>query len=62
MVLQLKHSIVLGWVLHNPPSFRGTFDPDKAEEWMKAMKKIFSVLVCTEHQKVAFATYMLEAN
>ena len=32
----------------NPPSFRGTFDPDKAEEWVKAMEKIFSVLACID--------------
>ena len=44
----------------NPPSFRETFDPDKAEERVKAMEKIFSILACTDHQQVAFATYMLE--
>ena len=46
----------------NPLSFRGTFDPDKAKEWIKAMENICLVLVCTEHQKVAFATYMLEVD
>ena len=46
----------------NPPSFRGAFDIDKAEEWVKAMEKIFSILDWTDHQKVAFATYMLEAD
>ena len=46
----------------NPPSFKGTSDPDKADEWVKAMEKIFSVLICTNHQQVAFATYMLEAD
>ena len=45
----------------NPPSFRGAFDPDKADEWVKAMEKIFSVLDCMDHQKVTFATYMLKA-
>ena len=29
----------------NPPSFRRTFNLDKAEEWIKAMEKIFSILV-----------------
>ena len=29
---------------------------------VKAMDKVFSVLDCTDHQKVAFATYMLEAD
>ena len=46
----------------NPPSFRGAFDPDKADEWVKAMEKVFSVLDCTDRQKVTFATYMLEAD
>ena len=46
----------------NPPSFRGTYNPDRADEWIKAIEKIFTVLACTEEQKVAFATYMLEAD
>ena len=46
----------------NPPSFREAFDPNKVEEWIKAMEKVFSILVCTNHHKVAFATYMLEAD
>ena len=32
----------------NLPTFQGTFNLDKAEEWIKAIKKIFSVLACTE--------------
>ena len=35
---------------------------DKVEEWIKTMEKIFSMLPCVEQQKLAFATYMLEAN
>ena len=27
----------------NPPSFRGAYNRDRADEWIKAMKKIFSV-------------------
>ena len=46
----------------NLPSFRGVFDPDKANEWIKAMEKVFSVLDYTDHQKAAFAAYMLEAD
>ena len=46
----------------NPFSFRDAFDPNKAEEWVKAIEKVFSVLAYTDHQKVAFATYMLEAD
>ena len=46
----------------NPLNFRGAFDPDKAEEWIKAMEKVFSILTRTDYQKVAFTTYMLEAD
>ena len=46
----------------NPPSFRGTYNPDRANEWVKAIEKIFTVVAYIEEQKVAFATYMLEAN
>ena len=46
----------------SPPSFRGAFDPDKADEWVKMMEKVFSVLDCTDCQKVTFAAYMLEAD
>ena len=46
----------------NPPSLWGTFNPNKANKWKKAIEKIFSVLACTEYQKVVFATYILEAD
>ena len=46
----------------NPPNFRGVFNPDKADEWVNAMEKVLSILDCTDPQKVAFATYMLEAD
>ena len=46
----------------NPPSFQGAYDPDKADEWIKAMEKVFSILDCSDHQKVTFAIYMLEAD
>ena len=39
----------------NPPSFRGAFDPDKADKWFTVMEKVFSILDYTDHQKVAFA-------
>ena len=37
-------------------------NPDKADEWVKAMEKVFSILYCTDSQKVAFVTYILEAD
>ena len=46
----------------NPSNFKGAYNLDRADEWIKAIKKIFTVLACTEEQKVAFATYMLKAD
>ena len=46
----------------NPPSFRGAFDPDKVEEWIKIMENVFSVLACADYRNVAFATYILEVD
>ena len=46
----------------NSPSFKGAFDSDKAEEWIKTMLKVFSIFACTDYQKVAFASYMLEVD
>ena len=36
----------------NLPSFKGAFDPDEADEWIKEIEKIYSVLTCSETQKV----------
>ena len=46
----------------NPPPFWVTYNPDKAEEQIKVMDKIFCMLTYTEQQKVAFATYMQESG
>ena len=46
----------------NSPSFRGAYNPNLADEWIKSIEKIFTVLACTEELKIAFATYMLEID
>ena len=46
----------------NMLSFRGMYNLDRADEWTKAIEKIFTVWAYTEEQKVAFATYMLEVD
>ena len=43
----------------NPLSFRRAYNPDRADEWIKAVEKIFTVLACIEEWKVAFSNYML---
>ncbi|XP_058741141.1 uncharacterized protein LOC131613493 [Vicia villosa] len=44
----------------NPPIFEGEHEPDKAQAWLKAVKKIFRVMNCIDVQKVRFDTHMLE--
>ena len=46
----------------NPPNFKGAFDPDEADEWIKEIEKIYSVLTCSKTQKVAFVAYMLKSD
>ncbi|XP_050889202.1 uncharacterized protein LOC127094404 [Lathyrus oleraceus] len=45
---------------NNPPTFEGAHEPDKAQEWLKAIEKIFRVMNCSDAQKVQFGTHMLE--
>lgn len=39
--------------------FKGRYDPDGAQVWIKEIKKIFRVKACTEEQKLLFGTHML---
>ncbi|RHN60028.1 putative nucleotidyltransferase, Ribonuclease H [Medicago truncatula] len=43
----------------NPPTFRGRYDPDGAQTWLKEIERIFRVMQCTEDQKVRFGTHQL---
>ncbi|XP_050876198.1 uncharacterized protein LOC127079888 [Lathyrus oleraceus] len=45
---------------NNPPTFEGAHEPDKAQEWLKVIEKIFRVMNCSDVQKVQFGTHMLE--
>ena len=44
---------------NDPPSFKGGYDPEGAEEWVREIEKIFDVIACEEDQKVRFAAYVL---
>ena len=46
----------------NPSAFQGNFNLDEAKGWIEALERTFSVLACAGLQKVAFTTYLLEAN
>ncbi|XP_035541661.1 uncharacterized protein LOC118344664 [Juglans regia] len=43
----------------HPPTFDGRSDSNVAEDWMQDIEEIFSVLECTDQQKVRFATFKL---
>ena len=47
--VDLEYLKFVGFRKANPPSFRGTLNLDKADKWIKAMEKIFSVLGCTDY-------------
>ncbi|XP_028215148.1 uncharacterized protein LOC114397257 [Glycine soja] len=44
---------------NNPPTFKGGYDPEGVEAWLREIEKIFRVMECQDHQKVLFATHML---
>ncbi|XP_035549718.1 uncharacterized protein LOC118349415 [Juglans regia] len=43
----------------HPPTFDGRSDSNAAEDWMQDIEEIFSVLECTDQQKVRFAAFKL---
>lgn len=44
---------------NNPPMFKGAYDPEGAQKWLKEIERIFQVTECDENQKVRFGTHML---
>jgi len=44
---------------NHPPTFKGRYDPDGAQEWLKEVERIFGVMQCNEAQMVRFGTHML---
>jgi len=41
------------------PTFKGRYDPDGAQKWLKEVERIFRVMQCSKVQKVRFGTHML---
>ncbi|KAK7264749.1 hypothetical protein RJT34_32359 [Clitoria ternatea] len=46
----------------NPPRFKGGYNPDGAQIWIREIEKIFRALQCNEADKVVFATYALSED
>jgi hypothetical protein len=44
---------------NHPPTFKGRYDPDGAQTWLKEIERVFRVMQCTDDQKVHFGTHML---
>lgn len=42
------------------PTFKGQYDPNGAQAWIRGIEKIFRVMACTDVQKVQFGNHMLE--
>ena len=40
-------------------TFKGRYDPDGTQTWLKEVERIFRVMQCGEVQKVRFGTHML---
>ncbi|EEC80541.1 hypothetical protein OsI_22839 [Oryza sativa Indica Group] len=45
-----------------PPTFSGTANPPKAEDWIVAMEKAFEAMGYTDKEKIIYATYMLQSS
>ena len=44
---------------NQPPVFKGRFDPDGAQLWLKEIERIFRVMDCAEENKVRLGSHML---
>jgi len=44
---------------NHPPTFKGRYDPDGAQTWLKEVERIFRVMQCSDVQMVRFGTHML---
>jgi len=44
---------------NHPPTFKGRYDPDGAQTWLKEIERVFRVMQCTEVQKVRFGTHIV---
>jgi len=52
-------SILETFLRNHPPTFKGRYDPDGAQMWLKEVERIFRVMQCMDIQMVRFGTHML---
>jgi len=44
---------------NHPPTFKGRYDLDGAQTWLKEVERIFRVMQCSDVKMVRFGTHML---
>lgn len=44
---------------NKPPTLKGMYDLEGAQEWLREIEKIFHMMTSTEVQKVQFGAHML---
>ncbi|KAL3726576.1 hypothetical protein ACJRO7_031474 [Eucalyptus globulus] len=56
------HKLVEQFLKLNPPRFTGAGDPEAATLWIQNLEKAFTLLMCTEEEKVILVIYQLQGN
>ncbi|XP_045802491.1 zinc finger CCHC domain-containing protein 9-like [Trifolium pratense] len=47
---------------NNPPTFKGMYDPEGAQDWLQEIERIFRAMASTDAQRVTLATHMLKGE
>ena len=45
-----------------PPAFKGTIEPEEADNWIMEMEKAFAVQECHDEEKICFTAYLLQGE
>ncbi|XP_047953094.1 uncharacterized protein LOC125198889 [Salvia hispanica] len=55
----VNRKIVKLFLEQKPPMFDGLGEPDKAESWIRAIERIFSILGCNDRERMSCVTHQL---
>ncbi|CAJ2629319.1 unnamed protein product [Trifolium pratense] len=47
---------------NDPPTFKGMYDPEGAQDWLQEIERIFRAMASTDAQRVTLATHMLKGE
>ncbi|XP_042035072.1 uncharacterized protein LOC121781389 [Salvia splendens] len=59
---QVDREIVKLFLKHKPPVFDGMGEPEKAESRIRALERIFTILMCNDAERMACVTYQLTGS